>query len=234
MLDADTIQALAPWITREDAGRLLAPLCRAAATVVRAADAAEDAGHPEIWRRGPPMWDIARVNARIDARWAEDADYHSFGLDRVLKSLAVEIQAALEDDDIELVFERRQARARRQASVLGCHSLRVLDAKHFLWTMQTWVIRTGRQDWAHHSVWRYGGRSRLNSHRQAHAGRTPGNANTQLVLNLLHVLGLRARRGPGMRFDADEDVREDEVLWNREYVAGSVSARASAPEGPLC
>ncbi len=232
MLDADTIQALAPWITREDAGRLLAPLCRAAATVVRAADAAEDAGHPEIWRRGPPMWDIARVNARIDARWAEHADYHAFGLDRVLKSLAVEIQAALEDDDIELVFERRQARARRQASVLGCHSLRVLDPKHFLWTMQTWAIRTARQDWAHHSVWRYGGRSRRTQ--QAHAGRTPSTANTQLVLNLLHVLGLRARRGPGMRFDADEDVREDEVLWNREYVAGSVSARASAPEGPLC
>lgn len=225
MLDADTVQALAPWITREDAGRLLAPLCRAAATVVRAADAAEDAGHPEIWLRGPPTWDIARVNARIDARWAEHADYHAFGLDRVLKSLAVEIQTSLEDDDIELVFERRQARARRQASVLGCHSLRVLDAKHFLWTMQTWVIRTSRQDWAHHSVWRYGGRSRRTQ--QAHTGRTPSTANTQLVLNLLHVLGLRARRGPGMRFEADEEIRDDEVLWNREYVAGSVSARTS-------
>jgi hypothetical protein len=216
LLDLAEMGMLTRHFTREDAGRLLTPLCRAAATVVRAADAAEDAGHPEIWLRGPPMWDIARVNARIDARWAEHTDYHSFGLDRVLKSLAVEIQAALEDDDIELVFDRRQARARRQASVLGCHSLRVLDAKHFLSTMQTWVIRTARQDWAHHSVWRYGGRSR-----------TPSAANTQLVLNLLHVLGLRARRGPGMQFDADEDVREDEVLWNREYVAGSVSARTS-------
>jgi len=222
MLDADTIQALAPWVTREDAGHLLAPLCRAAATVVRAADAAEDAGHPEIWRRGPPTWDLARVNARIDARWAGDADSRAFGLDRVLKSLAGEIQAALEDDDIELVFERRQARARRPASVLGCHSLRVLDAKHFLWTMQTWAMRTARQHWAHYSLWRYGGRSRRTQQPPA-----PPAPNTRLVLNLLSVLGLRARRGPGMRFDADEDVREDEALWNREYVAGSVSARTS-------
>ena len=212
MLDADTMLALAARLTREEAGRLLAPLCRAGAAFVRAADAAEDAaedaGQPEIWLGGPPMWDPARVNARIDARWADWLP----GLDRVLKSLAVEIQNSLEDEDIELVFERRQARAGVAASVLGCHRLRVLDAKHFLWTMQTWVRRTCREQWAHPSVRMYGNKSR-------HA------PPTQLVLNLLHVLGLRARRGPGMRFEPDDEVREDEVLWHRELISGSLSAR---------
>jgi hypothetical protein len=44
---------------------------------------------------------IHRVNARIDARWAD----HLPGLDRVLKSLAVEIQNSIEAEDIELVDE---------------------------------------------------------------------------------------------------------------------------------
>jgi hypothetical protein len=48
---------------------------------------------------------------------------------------------------------------------------------------------------------------------------------TQLVLNLLQVLGLRAGRGRGMRFAADDDVPANEVLWVRQYVAQSLSAR---------
>jgi hypothetical protein len=69
--DADTLQAVAAWLTREEAGRLLSPLCKAGAAVVRAADAAEDAWQAEMWLCGPQMWDIHRVNAGIDARWAD-------------------------------------------------------------------------------------------------------------------------------------------------------------------
>ena len=46
---ADALQAVARSLTREQAGRLLAPLCRDGAAFVRAADAQEDAGH-RIWQ----------------------------------------------------------------------------------------------------------------------------------------------------------------------------------------
>jgi hypothetical protein len=140
----------------------------------------EDAGQSEIWLGGRPMWGIARVNTRIDARWADGLP----GLAHVLKTLAVMIHNLLEVEDIEVVFECRQARAGSQASVLGCHSLRVLDATHFLWNMEDWVRRTRREEWAHPIVRRYGSASR----------RTP---RTQLVLNLMHVLGLRANYNIG-------------------------------------
>ena len=48
---------------------------------------------------------------------------------------------------------------------------------------------------------------------------------TQLALNLLQVLGLRAGRGRGMRLPPDVDVGWNEVLWVRQYVAQSLSAR---------
>ncbi len=208
----DVLLAVAKWLTRGEAGKLLATLCKACATLVEDADAAEDAGAPEIWLPMRPTWDIDLVHARIDERWAEVSDHHAFGLDRVIKSLADEILDTLDYEDIELVFERRKARHGMQASVLGCHTLRVLDPLHFLWTMKMWVQRTCRQDWAFSTVARFGAKRR----------RDP---KTQLVVNLLHDLGLRAPRGPGTRFEAEEDVREDEALWSREYIAGGLSAR---------
>ena len=212
MLDADALRTVAAQLTREEAGRLLAPLCRAGAALVRAADAAEDAGQPEMWRGGRPMWGIHRVCARIDTRWAGDLP----GLAEVLKSLARTIESLVEYDAVERVFERREARARRQASVLGCHRLLVLDAAHFLWHMEDWTRRKCRDESAQAAVRVYGG------------GRN--DPKTLLVLNLLGLLGLRARRGRGMRFPPDPHIRPvdrhlREPLWNREYVAQRLSAR---------
>lgn len=220
MLDADALLSVAAQLTREEAGRLLAPLCRAGAALVRAADAAEDAGQPEMWRGGRPMWGIHRVCARIDARWAGDLP----GLAEVLKSLARTIESLVEYDAVERVFERREARARRQASVLGCHRLLVLDAAHFLWHMEDWTRRKCRDESAQAAVRVYGNAKEGSSSRRT---RSPP---TQLVLNLLGLLGLQVRRGRGMRFPPDPHIRPvdrhlREPLWNREYVAQRLSAR---------
>jgi hypothetical protein len=233
---ADTLQAVAAWLTREEAGRLLAPLCQAGRALVRAADAAEDAadaaedaGQPEaqangsfqsFWRAGPPMWDVNKVCARIDARWAADDNLHVLpgpnlvpNLDAVLRSLATYLDALDSYNCIERVFERRAARAGLQASVLGCHRLRVLDPARFLWHMEGWARE--QYSSAQPATRVYGG--------------ARNDAKTVLVVNLLALLGLRARRGRGMRFPPDPQVHPvhatREPLWNREYIAQSLSAR---------
>lgn len=231
MLDADALHSAAAQLTREEAGRLLAPLCRAGAALVRAADAAEDAGQPEMWRGGRPMWGIHRVCARIDARWAGDLP----GLAEVLKSLARTIESLVEYDAVERVFERREARARRQASVLGCHRLLVLDAAHFLWHMEDWTRRKCRDESAQAAVRVYGNAKEGNA-KEGSSSRRTRSPPTQLVLNLLGLLGLQVRRGRGMRFPPDPHIRPvdrhlREPLWNREYVAQRLSARCGFSGG---
>ena len=54
----DVLQAVAKWLTRAEAGKLLATLCKACAVLVQAADAAEEAGVPEFWLPMPPMWEM--------------------------------------------------------------------------------------------------------------------------------------------------------------------------------
>ena len=210
LLSTDVLQAVAAWLTREQAGLLLAPLCRAGAVFVRAVDTAEDAGTPEIWLYGPPPWLLGRVQERIERTYAEHAGGMP-GLCRVLQSLALQIHNMHEDEIIELVFDRAQARARKKASVLGCHTLRVLHAPDFLWTFQAWIHRTHRQAWALHSLNRYATRESY--------------PHTHYVVNLFKELGLRARRGRDMRFGAHPEVTPQEVLWAREYVSTSMSAR---------
>jgi hypothetical protein len=75
--------AVAAFIDREQAGRVLAPACRAAAAVVRAEDAKtaaldddpssqhEGRAPREIWRPCPPAWNLQRVQARIARRYAD-------------------------------------------------------------------------------------------------------------------------------------------------------------------
>jgi hypothetical protein len=118
--DADTLQAVAVRLTREEAGLLLAPLCKAGQTLVRAADAAEEAGQKQIWLDGQPMWDINRVYARIDKRWGVNHNEDAVpGLAGVLKSLATTIETLVEILFCTRVFERSEACKGRQASVLG-------------------------------------------------------------------------------------------------------------------
>ena len=217
----DVLQAVAKWLTRAEAGTLLAPLCKTCAVLVQAADAAEEAGVPEIWFPMLPMWDMDLVHSRIDERWTEDP----LRLEHVLQYFVNQILSAQDDGDIELVFDRRQAREGMQASVLGCHTLRVLDPLHFLEVMRAWAVDITipdfpGDDWAHAAVERFGSKRWRSSIRQRWK--------TQFVVNLLNLLGLQAPRGSDMRFDAHEDVDADEVLWSREYVAARRSSRRQA------
>jgi hypothetical protein len=214
----DVLQAVAAWLTREEAGLLLAPLCRAGAGVVRAADKVDDAAAdgaddahsvPRFWQ--PPEaepWALCRAQPRIAARYPEGGSLPGLGM--VLQSLALQLHNLEQDWIVEMVFDRRAACAGQQASVLGCHTLRVLDAYEFLTTMQCWLARMRRKPEAAPSVWRYGsGSGRSN----------PQKARTCFVRNLLKELGLHARRGT--RFGRHDEVAPREVLWNREWVVAS-------------
>jgi hypothetical protein len=221
----DVLQAVAKWLTRGEAGKLLATLCKACAVLVQAADAAEEAGVPEFWLPMPPMWEMNLVHSRIDERWAKEYHRYALRLDDVLKFFVNQILSAQDAGDIELVFDRRQAREGIQASVLGCHTLRVLDPLHFLEVMRAWAVDITtpdfpEDDFAHAAVERFGSKRWRSSICQRWK--------TQFVVNLLNLLGLQAPRGSDMRFDAHEDVDADEVLWSREYVAARRSSRRQA------
>ena len=209
LVDQDTMQAVAAWLTREQAGQKIALLCKAGAEFVKAADRAEDAGQADIWLGGPEPWEIQRVCARIDACWGHDV--HAASLAYVLKSLATAIDILGQVGTVEHVFDRQSARALQQASMLGCHRLLVLDPAHFLFEMQVWVHSMCIDTQAHGAVRVYG-----NKRKRQHP--------TQLVLNLLKELGLVPRRGRGMRWSPDPDDKH-EPLWNRYYVASSLSSR---------
>ena len=207
----DVLRSVAAWLTREEAGRLLAPLCKAGAEVVRAGDGADDAADSakSFWQWELAPWALFRSQPRIAARYPEGGSLP--GLRMVLQSLALQLYDLEQDGLVEMVFDRRAACAGQQASVLGCHTLRVLDAYEFLTTMQCWLARMRRKPEAAPSVWRYGSGSGRNN---------PHKAGTCFVRNLLKELGLHARRGT--RFGRDDEVAPREVLWNREWVAASV------------
>jgi hypothetical protein len=187
----DVLQSVAGWLTREEAGLLLAPLCRAGAGVVRAADEVDDAAAegaddaaadgaddadsvPSFWQPGLEPWALCRAQPRIAARYPEGGSLPGLGM--VLQSLALQLHNLEQDWIVEMVFDRRAACAGQQASVLGCHTLRVLDAYEFLTTMQCWLARMRRKPEAAPSVWRYGsGSGRSN----------PQKARTCFVRNVL-------------------------------------------------
>jgi hypothetical protein len=204
LLKEDTLQAVASFLTREDAGRLLAPLCKAGRTLVLAADAAEDAGQAPRWLAGPPMWQIDRVIARINSCSWPDVR----GLAGVLRSLARMIWHLVEQNSVVPVFERREACAGRQASVLGCHRLQVLNVEHLLWHTEDWARRKFIDTEAHPTVLKYGGSRNA--------------PKTLIVLKLLNVLGLRPRRGRDQQFSP---ATQEPLSRHREYMAPSLSAR---------
>jgi hypothetical protein len=219
----DMLAAICAWLTREQAGFLLATTCKAAANFVQKTDEAEEAGRKQ-WRVGRPMWDFQRIEARIDARWPEP-NTEIPGLAAVLKSLANLLLTCLDDGAIVLTHKPRLACTGVQPSVVGCHSMQVRDPVEFLITMEAWSLSQRSTDVAHPTVRRYGGRSIKSQH------------NTLLVINLLRVLGLCARRGPGMRFGPASEVdpsihpscnlfvSQYEALWVKEYIAEGMSPR---------
>jgi hypothetical protein len=208
---ADVLQLIAARFSREEAGRLLV-FCKAGVQLVRAADAREDAGLKADWRWGAwPLWEVQRVRERVrELHYATD-----LGLTRVLESLVTELDdlrfTTSPDAAIEYVFDRKLACAGVPPSVLGVHRLRVRDNTELVCCMRAWVCRVRHYEYAAGTVRRLG-----------------GGGSTQLVLNLLKVLGLVPARGKGMKAPADKCGRPEmlkDALWHKEFVAVGVSKR---------
>ena len=206
----DALQLIAAQLTREQAGLRLAPVCKHWLQFVRAADAAAAAGAAEFWREGLPMWSLERVLPRIDrlcdASQFLGVEYEPRGL---LKTLAAYIEHLHEDGTVKLVFDRALAKTGKKASLLGCHTLQVIDPFRFLSEMHRWVADANRRAAA------------VNEYHPALCGWDASDA----ILGLLRSLGLKRRRVTRKQprrmvwFPADKRLAKNEPLWHRAYVA---------------
>jgi hypothetical protein len=204
--DQDALQLIAAQLTREQAGLRLAPVCKHWLQFVRAADAAAHAGAAEIWRAVPPTWSLERVLPRID-RFCTASMW--WGLEEenrvLLNAFAGNIDALREEGVVELVFDKALACRGKKASLLGCHTLKVLDAFQFLSRMHRWVNDTQRG----------AGFSELEG----------WDTHSDAILDLLRRLGLKRRRVTRKQprrmvwFPADKRLAKNEPLWHRAYVA---------------
>ena len=230
----DLLQAVAAFIDREQAGRVLAPACRAAAAVVRAEDAktaaldddpsSQHAGRAprEIWRPCPPPWNLQRVQARIARRYAGRGPCARCpGIELVLKAFATQLDMLRAAGCVAHHFDRARG---RPAALVGCHELRVLDPAVFLHAMQQWTECTQRSAYASASCRLFASRageeaSRAGAHDDPSFDDPSFDDPSFYVLSLLAALGLRPRGGPGSRFPPQAGVARAEVLWQRAYVA---------------
>jgi hypothetical protein len=212
-----SLPTIAAQLSREQAGRLLAPLCKAGRDFVREVDKREDAGLKPGWRWGAwPLFEVQRTRARIRRLYGAS----DIGLSRVLESLATALHelhftTSPEDTAFEYVFDRQAACDGVQPSVLGVHRLRVRDNTEFVSRMNSWARLTGYERWAVATMHRY--------------GRDRG-ARTQVVLRLLKVLGLIPARGRGLKAPPDSSVhavhaQHLDPLWHAEFIATTVSKR---------
>lgn len=205
--DRDALQLMAAQLTREQAGLRLAGVCKDWWKFVRAADAAALAGAAEFWLAVPPTWSLERVLPRID-RFCTASMWWGFEEENrgLLNLFAGKIDMLREEGVVELVFDKTLARRGKKASIMGCHTLKVLDAFQFLSRMHGWVHDTQMtgQGYSELEGWD-----------------TPSDA----ILDLLGRLGLKRRRVTRKQprrmvwFPADKRLAKNEPLWHRAYVA---------------
>ena len=208
--DTDALQQIVAQLTREQAGLRLAPVCKYWLKFVRAADEAAAAGAVEFWRQGLQRWSLERVLPRIDrlcdASEFLGVEYEPRGL---LKTLAAYIEHLHEDGTVKLVFDMALAKTGKKASLMGCHTLQVIDPFRFLSELHRWVADANRRAAA------------VNEYHPDLSGRDPSEA----ILGLLHRLGLKRRRVTRKQtrrtvcFPANKRVAKNEPLWHRAYVA---------------
>ena len=209
--DTDTLQLIAAQLTREQAGLRLAPVCKCWLKFVRASDAAFATGAVECWREGLPTWSIERVLPRIDRVFDEALLKFGVTFDSraLLKEFAFYIECLHEDGIVKLVFDRALAMKGKKASLMGCHTLQVLNPFLFLSELHEWVADAERRAAA------------TNEYYDELSGYNPSVA----ILGLLHSLGLKKRRVTRKHrhrtvwFPADKRVAKKETLWHRAYVA---------------
>ena len=200
--EKDALTLLAGQLTREEAGLALAPLCKAGRDFVRAADAAADAGAGEIWREGVPMWTLERTGERLARKYGEEG-FAPFGLELLLWSLVREIDGMRAAGVVELVFDRAAACDGKQASLLGCHTLRVVEPVEFLQKMEQWSV----------------GAMSMQPNVVVELKRYATDTASGTVLKLMKKLGLRRLGGRGSRFSHNPAVSRTEPLWHKRYVA---------------
>ena len=216
LLDTDTLTLLAAQLTREQAGKMLAKLCKAGADFVRAADkreselvAANALGARSIWREGWPMWSLERTYERLENRYAVDGEDPG-STELVLRALAVEIEQLRRENICELEFEAAMACDGKKMSLLGCHTLYVLDPVKFLVRLaDKWLAAEMQKEYA---------RPYMRAAMNRRAGAT--------ILHLFEALGFKRPRGRGSRlehdaerFSGDSCVSKTEPLWHERYVA---------------
>jgi len=213
--DKDALQLIAAQLTRKEAGLMLAPLCRAGAKFVRETDAGagkkKDRQALAIWREAPPMWSLELVLRRIDRFCAASEwwglEYEPRGL---LEMLATRMDALREEGVFELVFDVTLAAQEKRTSLLGCHTLKVLDPFKFRSELHRWVADTQRSSALRNTSWE-----------ELSGFDNPSDA----ILYLLRKLGLKRRRVSRrvarrtIRFPADARVAKNEPLWHRAYYA---------------
>jgi hypothetical protein len=114
---------------------------------------------------------------------------------------------------VELVFDRAAACDGKPCSLLGCHTLRVIDPREFLRSMQIEKIEGFGETFQFGA---YNGEyvACLQNLRAVTTAK-----GTRAVVTILLALGLRPRQA---RFPKHAGVHPKEPLWHRQYVAGPV------------
>jgi hypothetical protein len=155
LADYDLSQAVCSLVTREQAGLLLAPACRAAAALVRAEDATYAASQREVWCAAPPAWNLTRIQSHIAQRHA----HAETGVELVLKDFATQLDMLSASGAVAHHFDRAAALAGRPTAFVGCHELSVLDPLVFLHAMRAWTSCTQRRAFATASCRLFAGRT---------------------------------------------------------------------------
>lgn len=209
--DSDALQLIAAQLTREQGGLLLAAVCKAWAAFVRAADAAGDAGAVAAWRPGLETYSLERVLPRID-RLCDASMW--YGVDEepraLLKSFAGYVGSLHDSGVVKFVFDRSLATRGKKPSLLGCHTLQVLQPLRFRCELHQWIADTQARAAQLNRGWP-----------ELEAYEDP----SEVILDLLRRLGLRRRRVTRKQtrrtvfFPADKRVAKNEPLWHRVYVA---------------
>ena len=217
LFDTDAMLAVAQHMTREEAGLLLAPLCKAGATFVRGADDAAMGGSIGMRSIGDPwkpMIDLDTTCKRIERKYGP-------GDNRLLlELLATEIALLTKARVCELVFCLSAARAGQRPSLLGCHLLRLIEPKKF-WclAMLYWI-----PDELPHL---------LNSTSETVVYK--GTA-FQTVFNLFCALGLKRQPGPlraEVAFAVPAQVLQRIAQAFRRRMASRARRRRSAQDVPI-
>jgi len=209
--DKDAVTLIAGQLTRREAGRTLARVCKFGAFFVREADKRESGGARcmAVWRTEQPMWSLERTYARLDKRHGKIEGGGLFSVELVLRSLAEEIELLRQDDVCELEFDVVKACVGKKPCLLGCHVLYVLDPVQFLVRLERWLAAEGAKDASKEFL-----------------GKICAQSASLTLLTLFSVLQLKRPGGRGSRFQHDPErfkghgaVSESEPLWHQRYVA---------------